>query len=238
MLGCDGGTLLARSDLDTPSRIDLAFRRAYGRPAIRREIDRAADYLGRFRAGWPRKAIPRESRPRAPGNCSVRPSSRPVSFSISIESIEPRITRGWMIMDHHWNAIDVPVMSRRDLLRQVGGGFASLALDGLLAEESRAASHIDPRNPLAPRPGHFPARAKRVIFLFMHGGPSQVDTFDYKPLLERDHGKPCRSPSRASCRARPGTCSGLHSVSRGTARAGSRSASCSPIWPAAWTTSA
>jgi hypothetical protein len=45
-------------------------------------------------------------------------------------------------------------------------------------------------NPLAPRPGHFPARAKRVIFLFMHGGPSQVDTFDYKPLLQRDHGKP------------------------------------------------
>ena len=45
-------------------------------------------------------------------------------------------------------------------------------------------------NPLAPRPPHFPARAKRVIFLFMKGGPSHVDTFDHKPLLERDHGKP------------------------------------------------
>jgi hypothetical protein len=45
-------------------------------------------------------------------------------------------------------------------------------------------------DPLAPRPGHYPAKAKRVIFLFMHGGPSQVDTFDYKPLLDRDHGKP------------------------------------------------
>ena len=45
-------------------------------------------------------------------------------------------------------------------------------------------------NPLAVKAPHFPARAKRVIFLFMHGGPSQVDTFDYKPLLMRDHGKP------------------------------------------------
>ena len=93
-------------------------------------------------------------------------------------------------MKNHWNATNESVMSRRDLLRLSGGGFASLALAGLLAEEARAADTVDPRNPLAPRPGHFPARAKRVIFLFMHGGPSQVDTFDHKPLLERDHGKP------------------------------------------------
>jgi hypothetical protein len=93
-------------------------------------------------------------------------------------------------MNNHWNATGGPVMSRRDLFRCSGAGFASLALAGLLAEEARATSPVDPRNPLAPRPGHFPARAKRVIFLFMHGGPSQVDTFDHKPLLERDHGKP------------------------------------------------
>ena len=80
-------------------------------------------------------------------------------------------------------------LSRRELLRRSGGGFAALALAGLLAEESRAAAP-DPRHPLAARPPHFPAKAKRVIFLFMHGGPSQVDTFDYKPLLDRDHGKP------------------------------------------------
>ena len=65
-------------------------------------------------------------------------------------------------------------------------GFAGLALAGLLADEA-AAGRVDP---LAVRPPHFPPRAKRVIFLFMHGGPSQVDTFDYKPLLTRDHGKP------------------------------------------------
>ena len=81
------------------------------------------------------------------------------------------------------------VMSRRELLRRGGGGFAALALAGLLARNRGPAPSI-PRNPLAPRPPHFPARAKRVIFLFMHGGPSQVDTFDHKPLLDRDHGKP------------------------------------------------
>jgi hypothetical protein len=92
-------------------------------------------------------------------------------------------------MNNHWMATPGPVLSRRDLLKSTGGGFAALALAGLLGEEARAGA-VDPRNPLAPRSGHFPARAKRVIFLFMHGGPSQVDTFDPKPLLTRDHGKP------------------------------------------------
>ena len=77
-----------------------------------------------------------------------------------------------------------PVLTRRDMLRVSSAGFGSLALASLLADEAQAAGPLSPRTP------HFPARAKRVIFLFMHGGPSQVDTFDYKPLLERDHGKP------------------------------------------------
>ena len=77
-------------------------------------------------------------------------------------------------------------MTRRQLLHSASAGFGSLALSGLLGlEQARAAA-----DPLAVRAPHFPARAKRVIFLFMHGGPSQVDTFDYKPLLKRDHGKP------------------------------------------------
>ena len=61
---------------------------------------------------------------------------------------------------------------------------------GRAAGRGVAGVRADPRNPLASRPPHFPAKAKRVIFLFMHGGPSQVDTFDPKPLLDRDHGKP------------------------------------------------
>jgi hypothetical protein len=70
------------------------------------------------------------------------------------------------------------------MLRVSSAGFGSLALASLLDEEARA------EGPLSVKQTHFPASAKRVIFLFMHGGPSQVDTFDYKPLLERDHGKP------------------------------------------------
>ncbi len=71
------------------------------------------------------------------------------------------------------------------MLRTCAAGFGQLALAALLADEARA----EP-NPLAPKAPHFAPRAKQVLFLFMHGGPSQVDTFDYKPLLERDHGKP------------------------------------------------
>src|SRR4029453_7972964 len=66
-------------------------------------------------------------------------------------------------------------------------GFGSLALASLLAEETQGQPATEP---LAPRPPHVPAPAKRVIFLFMKGGPSHVDTFDPKPLLDRDHGKP------------------------------------------------
>ncbi|MBX3412448.1 MAG: DUF1501 domain-containing protein [Pirellulales bacterium] len=87
----------------------------------------------------------------------------------------------------------LPVWNRRELLRASSAGFGLLALDALLASERTAAATVPPSptgNPLAQRSPHFAPRAKRVIFLFMHGGPSQVDTFDYKPLLARDHGKP------------------------------------------------
>ena len=75
---------------------------------------------------------------------------------------------------------DVPdaLPNRRQMLRRAGAGFGSLALAALLADEARRGPAA---NPLAPRTPHFPARAKRVIFLFMPGGPSQVDTFDPKP---------------------------------------------------------
>jgi len=74
-------------------------------------------------------------------------------------------------------------ISRRALLRQSACGFGMLGLRGLLAAE-------ETRDPLAPKLPHIPARAKRVIFLFMHGGPSHLDIYDPKPRLERDHGKP------------------------------------------------
>jgi hypothetical protein len=80
-----------------------------------------------------------------------------------------------------------PVLSRRQALSQAAVGFGSVALASMLSEHGLAGE----TPPLAAQQGHFPARAKRVIFLFMKGGPSQVDTFDPKPLLDRDDGKPC-----------------------------------------------
>jgi hypothetical protein len=89
-------------------------------------------------------------------------------------------------VNRHWNSYLNKTLSRRELLKVSSTGFGSLALAGLMAQE-QARAGVDP---LAVRQPHFKPRAKRVIFLFMHGGPSQVDTFDYKPLLKRDHGKP------------------------------------------------
>src|SRR5882724_3855735 len=81
--------------------------------------------------------------------------------------------------------------TRREMLTQCGASFGMLALAGLLGEEQQArAATIHAKSPLAAKPPMYPAKAKRVIFLFMHGGPSQVDTFDPKPLLTRDNGKP------------------------------------------------
>lgn len=76
--------------------------------------------------------------------------------------------------------------SRRDWLLQSTNGFAGLALTALLTDRAYGA-------PLRPAtPPQFPARAKNVIFLFMDGGPSQVDTFDPKPRLDREHGQPIK----------------------------------------------
>jgi hypothetical protein len=81
--------------------------------------------------------------------------------------------------------------SRRQLLQNCGAGFGGIALNDLLARTASAGQNSSAAsNPLLSQPGHFPARAKRVIFLFMHGGPSHVDTFDYKPLLAKHDGQP------------------------------------------------
>src|SRR5215470_14763559 len=89
--------------------------------------------------------------------------------------------------------IDYPEnrLTRRAALQRIACGFGGLALTGLLASEAAADEDLSAnRNPLAPKPPHFRARARRVIFLFMHGGVSHVDTFDPKPKLAAMNGKP------------------------------------------------
>jgi hypothetical protein len=116
-------------------------------------------------------------------------------------------------------------LTRREVLRQVGSGFGALALAALLADESRAGTltpntqqpipntqyptpdlqHPTPgSSPLAPRPPHFRPRARRVIFLFMSGGPSHVDLFDPKPRLQAESGKPLPFPMPPLMRTKTG----------------------------------
>ncbi|CAN5775644.1 DUF1501 domain-containing protein [soil metagenome] len=88
----------------------------------------------------------------------------------------------------------VPVPSRREFLRQSGGGLGALALSWLLQQDAVRAGtgtdSVNPNNPLAPRPPHFEPKVQRIIYLFMHGGPSHLETFDPKPDLQRLDGQP------------------------------------------------
>ena len=77
-------------------------------------------------------------------------------------------------------------MSRREMLGRCATGFGAVALSSLLADPTYGKSN----SPFAPRKPHHDAKAKSVIFLYMDGGVSQVDSFDYKPRLEKDNGKP------------------------------------------------
>ncbi|MFP6763999.1 MAG: DUF1501 domain-containing protein, partial [Planctomycetaceae bacterium] len=79
--------------------------------------------------------------------------------------------------------------TRRQLLDRVAVGFGGLALDAMLAGDANSMA-ADVPDPLAPLTPHFPARARSVVFLFMQGGPSHVDTFDEKPALTRFDGQP------------------------------------------------
>ncbi len=82
-----------------------------------------------------------------------------------------------------------PQLTRRQTIRSLAGG--GLLLPGLLSEMMQGATAgSDPLNPLAPKQPHYAPKAKRVIFLFMTGAVSHVDTFDPKPFLTRNHGQP------------------------------------------------
>ena len=83
-----------------------------------------------------------------------------------------------------------PALTRRQMLVQCANGFGAVALTGLLGDRAYGAKRDDHLDPLAPREPHFAARAKQMIFLYMDGGPSQVDTFDPKPRLDRENGQP------------------------------------------------
>src|SRR6476661_2159307 len=98
----------------------------------------------------------------------------------------------------------IQTTTRRDMLRASAGGFGQLVLAALAAQSARAAIRpaAGPTTPLAP---HFPPRARRIIFLFMWGGPSHVDLFDPKPRLNTEDGKQLAGKSVGSDREQLGT---------------------------------
>jgi len=95
--------------------------------------------------------------------------------------------------EHNCNEV-TPILTRRGLLKSISCGFGWLAFSSLFGRSTHAA--VDPvkANPLAPKVPPLAAKAKRVIFLTMRGGPSHVDTFDYKPKLLTDTGQPGKKP--------------------------------------------
>ena len=91
-----------------------------------------------------------------------------------------------MNLPHDFRVAEVP-LTRRQMLHKCGMGFGAMALGGLLSDAAAAAMNS---NPLAPKPPQFAAKAKHVIHIFLNGGPSQVDTFDPKPMLAKYAGQP------------------------------------------------
>ena len=89
------------------------------------------------------------------------------------------------------NKIAALPTSRRHMLRRTATGFGALAAAALMSEQNQHNLLANPSpEPFTPRNPHFAPRARNIIFLYMDGGPSQVDSFDPKPLLDREHGKP------------------------------------------------
>src|SRR5438876_11860 len=127
------------------------------------------------------------------------------SFRDSYGAAPPKIHVGLSASNSHYNAsrrscpgaseakcrvgpcyngrMHSPALSRRALLSTLGGGFGALALKAMLAEDARTDDNF------AVAQLHHPPKARRVLQLFMNGGASQMDTFDYKPELEKQHGK-------------------------------------------------
>src|SRR5205085_2744846 len=158
-----------------------------GRPAA---AGRTADGRGSGTGA----GLARARRLRHPARC--RPRKSAARALIPQELSRPA---GLPAMPHHPPRIEDLFLTRRELLQRSGLGFGMLGLAGLLAADGSlgAAPPSGPAalNPLAPKQPHFRPRAKQVVHLFMNGGPSHVDTFDPKPMLDKYHGKPLPNPN-------------------------------------------
>jgi hypothetical protein len=136
-------------------------------------------------------------------------------------------------------SLGLPAGSRRNFLHGLGGGFGLLALASLLHRDGFTAEPGSPHGPgkglpgnaLAPREPHFPAKARRVIFLFMHGGPSHLETFDPKPELQRLAGEPLPPSFGAVATSRDVARNPLLGTKRRFARYGKNGIEISDLFP-------
>src|SRR5438309_3203705 len=83
-------------------------------------------------------------------------------------------------------------LTRRQMLSRCANGFGAVALMALMSDKAFGGElkSASPSGPMSPKPTHFPPKCRNVIFLYMDGGPAQMDTFDPKPQLTKDHGQP------------------------------------------------
>ena len=128
-------------------------------------------------------------------------------------------------------------MNRREALRKMGAGFGMMSLASLLGESVAKAAVLETDKPWMTKDPNFKPKAKNVIFLFMNGGMSAIDTFDYKPMLAKYNGSLSRAV-RFPTSARSGVSCSRPSHSRNMERVERRSAKSGHIWRSAWTTSA
>ena len=120
------------------------------------------------------------------------------------------------------------------MLSKLGSGFGTLALAGLL-QEARAQAET-PNDPTAPRKTHFDAKARSVIFLYMDGGVSHVDSFDPKPRLDQENGRPFPMKTEPTQFNNIGNTLAARGSSTTTANAGRPSVICFPTWQSTLTT--
>ena len=167
---------------DADGRIQRMFLAAFGRPADRSEVEETSSFLGEQRA------LHIGANDVGAGKDDVRPWTD--LAHVLMNSTEFIFVRR---LSMHRIDLSKPGVSRREMLCRTANGFGGLALAAMLADTASSATGGGrSADPMMPRAPHFEPKAKSVIFLFMDGGPSQMDTFDPKPLLAKENGNPIK----------------------------------------------
>jgi len=118
----------------------------------------------------------------------------------------------WIKVGETMEQLKVNSMTRRRALERIGGGFGLVGLSAMTGQSlaNAATTSAAAADPLSVKAPHYPAKAKNVIFLFLNGGVSHMDTFDPKPMLDKYHGKPLPGGNPATSNTTATSCARLH----------------------------